>query len=137
MEEIIKAAIMVEEQARDMYLKAKEFATTESQKELLQRLADEEQGHKEKLETMDFQLDVKYDNRIAETLSLTPLDEFGDLKEILQIAMKREDAERETYIMLRDSCESEESRDIFEQLASEEKGHKELLRKEFALMFGD
>ncbi|MFP4424789.1 MAG: ferritin family protein [Candidatus Woesearchaeota archaeon] len=136
MEEIIKAATRAEEQARDMYLRAKELATTGAQEELLQRLADEEQGHKERLESMDLQSGITHDSRIAESLSLTPLDEIADLKEILKIAMQREDTERETYIMLRDSCGSE-LREIFDQLASEEKGHKELLRKEFSLMFED
>ncbi|MGM5487843.1 MAG: ferritin family protein [Nanobdellota archaeon] len=134
--EIMDAAIRAEEQARDMYLKARDLATTDSQKELLERLAHEEQGHKEKLESLEVsELGQPHDATIAEKLTLTPLNELAELKEILILAMQRENAERETYEMLADGCEGD-TKELFRKLASEEHEHKELLKKEFALMFG-
>ncbi len=52
-----------------------------------------------------------------------------ELKRLLSIAIKREVEAHEFYRKIADSIENDSVREIFEQLAAEEMGHKDLLEK--------
>ncbi len=52
-----------------------------------------------------------------------------ELKRLLSIAIKREVEAHEFYRKIADSIENESVSEIFEQLAAEEMGHKDLLEK--------
>ena len=138
-EKIIQDAIKAEVAAHDLYAKASEMVSVPSTKDLLTNLAHEELKHKQMLESMDLNKLGEFDSDatidVAQNLAMTPLDELNDVQEIMQLAIRREQAEHDNYEHLKSAFTSNDVKALFEKLSVEESKHKALLEKEYALMF--
>jgi rubrerythrin len=134
LKQILESAIKKEEYSYQIYMRAIEMTEVDSVKTLLQKLADQELLHKEKLETLDFN---KIGARvipgkigkidIAEELMMAPLEEFGSLSELFKFAMKKEVEAREMYKQLAESVDDENVKKLFGMLSEEEENHRQIL----------
>lgn len=138
---IISTAIQIEQEAHDLYKKAQGQAGSEAGKELLGYLAEQELEHKAVLESLDLKKLEHIANEDLEALdfskklALTPINELEDLRDILKVAIERENQEMSAYARLKELACDKELEELFERLSSEENKHKELLEKEFSAMF--
>jgi hypothetical protein len=104
---------------------------------MLLTLSTQEKGHKERLEEMDID---KVRNSILpgalealpmhDDLMLTPINEFKELKEIFDFAIKAEQGAHDMYVSLGNAVSEQNAKHVFENLADEETKHKELLMAE-------
>ncbi|MBW2999278.1 ferritin family protein [Candidatus Woesearchaeota archaeon] len=134
LKQILESAIKKEEYSYQIYMRAIDMTEVDSVKTLLQKLADQELLHKEKLETLDFN---KIGERVipekigkidvAEELMMTPLEEFGSLSELFKFAMKKEVEAREMYKQLAESVDDENVKKLFGMLSEEEENHRQIL----------
>jgi len=134
LKQILENAIKKEEYSYQIYMRAIDMTEVDSVKTLLQKLADQELLHKEKLETLDFskigekvipEKIGKID--VAEELMMTPLEEFGSLSELFKFAMKKEVEAREMYRQLAESVDDENAKNLFSMLSEEEENHRQIL----------
>ncbi|MBN1503094.1 ferritin family protein [Candidatus Woesearchaeota archaeon] len=133
---ILEHAIKFEEYSAQLYMSAVEKTKVESVKRILKQLAGQELVHKQKLETLDYTtlgakviadkieaIDVK------DELMLTPLNEFGSLKEVFTFASKLEVDSRDMYQQLSNSVKEKKAKKLFSWLANEEEKHNTILRE--------
>lgn len=127
---ILKRAIQSEEDSYNLYNTAAQAARTPHTRSLLQELAQDEVGHKQRLEAMlagDPALIVEaghesqlVDLKIGDFLVAHPLKPNADFQDVLIVASKREEASHKLYAALAKlSCGVEERR-LFQFLADEE-----------------
>lgn len=136
-ENLISLAIEKEEEAYAFYTEAAEEASLKSSAKLLKELADQELGHKEKLQdameegvcesfTCSSVEEVK-DEGLSEYLVDIPLKASSSPQDILVVAIKREKGAHDFYQRLSELTGNQHHRVVFETLAKEEKKHKERL----------
>ncbi len=136
-ERLISIAIQKEEEAYDFYMQAAEHAELPSSAQLLKELAQQEAGHKEKLESA-------IGKGVCETFTCATIEEFeghdlsrylidvplepgSSSQDILIVAIKREEGARDFYTSLSELTTSADHRVVFETLAKEEQIHKDRL----------
>lgn len=138
-ENLISLAIEKEEEAHAFYTEAAEEASLKSSAKLLRELANQELGHKEKLQkafeegvcesfTCSTVEEVK-DQGLGEYLVDIPLRPSSSPQDILVVAIKREEAAHDFYQRLSELTGNQHHRFVFETLAKEEKKHKERLER--------
>ena len=141
---IIKTAIQREKDAHALYTSAADRVDAQHAKALLQDLAAQEAGHRNRLEgILAGDAFRKIDNarqkqvedlKITDYLVEVPLDEDSDFQDILIVAGKREKASHDLYSSLAQVTDDEDVAEVFEFLAQEELTHKnrvETLYEEF------
>lgn len=129
-EHVLDFAIEGEEQAVRFYTLLAGRAKKPWMKSVFESFADEERGHKAKLEAIkvgDLQLpapeqvqDLKISDYLVE---VKPTDEL-DYQEALIVAMKREKAAFRLYTDLAKVAQDEQVKQLFSALAQEEAKHK-------------
>ncbi len=133
-QDILKTAIQREIDAYTLYSTAAERVKLPHAKELLQDLATQEVGHRNKLEALlagnvfrvlsKTQQKQVTDLKITDYLVEVPLAADSDLQDILIVAGKREKASHDLYAALAKVAEDETTVKLFEFLAGEEATHK-------------
>lgn len=141
LERMIRLAIRRESEAYNFYSEAAKSSQLSSSAKLLHELAQQEVTHREKLEKA-------LKEGVCETFSCGSVAEVNDLKlsdhlveiplrsdsspqEVLQVAMKREQASHEFYKALSQQSTHAAFRAVFETLAREELDHKNRLEKTY------
>ncbi len=137
--QLISLAIRREEEAYEFYTKAAEEATLQSSEKLLQELAKQEIGHKEKLmEALKEDVCTTFtcatvaeieDLGLSKYLIDIPLKPDSTPQEILVIAMKREEGAHSFYKALSELTGVANHRTVFETLAKEEQRHRDILQQ--------
>ncbi len=128
-QDILKTAIQREIDAYTLYSTAAERVKLPHAKELLQDLATQEVGHRNKLEALlagnVFRvLSKTQQKQVTDYLVEVPLAADSDLQDILIVAGKREKASHDLYAALAKVAEDETTVKLFEFLAGEEATHK-------------
>ena len=133
MDDILRTAIRREIDAYNLYSSAAEMAATSHIKDILTDLANEEVGHRDRLERLlaksvgllsKAQKKKVVDLKITDYLIEVPLAPDSDFQDILIVAGKREKASYDLYSALAIVAEEDEVIRLFEFLANEEMGHK-------------
>lgn len=131
---ILRTAIQREIDAYTLYTNAAEMVEAEPARGVLRDLAAQEVGHRKRLEGLlagrVFRVISSAQERQVQDLKITdylveePLDSESDIQNILIVAGKREKASHDLYAALAQVTEDEETRRLFEFLATEELAHK-------------
>lgn len=131
---ILQQAIKNEESAYLLYSTAASATRSPHIRDLLQSLAQDEVGHKQRLQEMlagDPGLIVAaghegqiVDLKIGDYLVLEPLSPDADLQTVLIVASKREKGSHDFYAAMAGLTCGVEERKLFEFLAEEELSHK-------------
>jgi len=134
MDNILRTAIRREIDAYNLYSSAAEMAATPHAKDVLTDLANQEAGHRNRLERLladksmsllsKAQKKKVVDLKITDYLIEVPLAPDSDFQDILIVAGKREKASYDLYSALATVAEDDEMVRLFEFLADEEMGHK-------------
>ena len=130
LEEILDYAIDMEQMAVDLYTKIAEQAQTEHNRKLFLSFADEERGHKSKLEMVKKGkieigvTDEVQDLKIVDYANDVELSAKPSYQDILMFAMKQEKQAYRLYTDLAAKAERQEIKDLFLSLAHEEANHK-------------
>jgi rubrerythrin len=129
-DEILEFAIAREQEAVDFYTDLAGKAENARMVQVFKDFAQEEAGHKEKLESVKAGQQLLpaagkvTDLRIADyTVDVKP-DEATDYQNALILAMKREKASFRLYSDLAATTDDDNVRTLFESLAQEEAKHK-------------
>ena len=128
--EMVEFAIDQEQQAVDFYTELASKVQDEHVKETLLDFANQERGHKAKLEAVRDGRKVELASQQVPDLKisdyLVEVDPKPDLsfQGALIIAMKKEKAAFRMYSDMADACEDPGLRDVFRFLAHEEANHK-------------
>lgn len=138
---IIEYAIEKEKEAEEFYLSISKEATTSGIKEMFVSFAGEERKHQTTLENLlsndidenirDYKLkwiaDIKRSNYIVDMTYRKGME----YRDILQLAMKREEKALALYNDLQEKSESEDQKRVFMILSQEEAKHKLALETEY------
>ena len=139
-DEIMEFAIAKEEQAIDFYTKAGTIMKRPRLQEMLSDLADQERGHKRRLEKLrsgeegDIPRHIVGeipDLQIADVTETTEITADSDYQDLLTVAMKREEKAHNLYTLLASNSTESGLRKLFELLAQDEARHKLALEKEY------
>jgi len=136
-EEILRFAIEQEERARDFYLALAERVTSPQVRKAMLDFAEEEAGHKRKLEEvlagrMDaLPTEAPEDLRLSDAMPELAATPDMDYQAALQVAMKAEDRMRQLYEGLAASARDDAMRETFLALAREEGEHKLLFERAY------
>ena len=141
LEEILEAAIEIEQQSYTTYTMAQKIVKNSSSKKFLEELAQEELKHKEKLlsiindkkkiATLGSRAGKIQDLKIVDVMKDTSLSDDADYQRILVYAAKREKATHDYYISLAVGLEGTKIGELFSKLAQEELVHKSKLEQEY------
>ncbi|MCP4290281.1 MAG: ferritin family protein [bacterium] len=130
LEYILDYAIAMEQKAVELYTMIAEKATSRHDKELFLSFAQEERGHKIKLENVKSgkteigNLEDIADLKIADYANDVELTDPASYQDILIFAMKQEKQAFRLYSDLAQRAENEDIKDMFRSLAQEEANHK-------------
>ena len=130
LEEILDYAISTEQAAADLYTKIADQAKSESIRQTFLSFAQEERGHKAKLELVKAgQIELGetgkvQDMKIADYVNDIEITDDSSYQDILVFAMKQEKQAFRMYNDLADRAGNEEMRNLFLALAHEEANHK-------------
>jgi len=139
-EQALKVAIDAEIRAYTLYTNTSKKVSGAGTKTMLQELAQQEMGHRKKLENVVAQQDFnvlgktvpKQSRGIAEFLVASEeLDAKATTQEVMIFAMKEEEKAFNFYSTLKDQFLDTELENLFSGLADEEKGHKIKLEDEY------
>jgi rubrerythrin len=129
-DEILDYAIGQEQAAVDLYTRMADMTRHEHVKRLFLSFAEEERGHKAKLERVKagkreiLARQHVQDLKLAEYLNDVTLDENPTYQDVLIFAMKQEKQAFRLYNDLAARADTEELRELFLALAQEEAKHK-------------
>lgn len=132
--DIIYYAIRREADAAAFYHMAEERSNP-GVKKAFKELADEEENHKRKLESLDLEeipsVELKEQKGLglSELLQDIPFSSDMSYAELLRMAIKKEEASEKLYLSLSNLIKEEGLEKIFLLLAQEESNHKERLEK--------
>lgn len=135
LQEIIDYAVEKEQEAMDFYQELAAKVKHEAVAVELKNMALMEQGHRDRLKRMDVSAGVqggatpKENLKIAEYLVDVKASPTMSYRDVVQLAMKRELAAMRLYTDLGKIVASPSARQLFEQLAAEESGHKMYFEK--------
>lgn len=136
-DEIIEFAIQREEAAIKTYGKMSETAKTPGLKDLLLELQSEEKQHKKLLQDIteeqiaSFPKEEVIDLKISDYLTEEPPSEDMNFQDLLILAAKKEQNAVDLYTKLKEDAESNELKELFDFLITQEKTHKLKLEKEY------
>ena len=136
-EEIIQFAIKKEEEAANLYEKARGMTENIGARKMFEELAEEEWKHKEMFErlredeVMDRQSEDVPDLKISNYLVETYLQPDMEYQKILILAMKREEKSVKLYTDMKKYAKNPILNKLLETLIQEEKKHKLRLEKEY------
>jgi len=135
-EQVLEYAIARERVAFDFYSQLAAWVRRPEIKERLQEFAQQEQQHREKLETVKAGEAMSEDDDIegvvlGEVDEEVRLDQYMNYAAVLMLAMKREKEAYELYMRLAENTEIEALKHIFLELAQEEASHKLWLELEY------
>ena len=144
-EQLISLAIKREEEAYNFYMDSSKKSELSSSAKLLEELAKQEVGHKEKLKealgdgvcdtfTCTSVSEVE-DLDLSKYLADIPLEASSSPQDILVIAIKREEAATNFYKALSELTQHTSHRTVFETLAKEEQEHKDILQQMYDDIF--
>lgn len=128
-EEVLDFAIERETESQDFYMKLAERMENPKMREVFEKFAAEELGHKMKLEAVKHgeiligQKDVMSLGIADYVVDVEPQPDM-DYADALVLAMKKEKAAYRLYLDLASVAEDEELTDMFLSLAQEEAKHK-------------
>ncbi len=129
-DEILDFAIQNEQQAADFYEKLSKDAKETAMQETFAHFANEEKGHKFRLEKVKEdgvyetnQQDI-LDLKISDYLVSVPSSGEMSYRDALVLAMKREKAAFRLYMKLAEMAPSADLKKLFKNLANEEAKHK-------------
>ncbi len=138
---ILDNAIKEEQYFHEFYKALAEKANEPAVKKELLKLSEQELIHKEKLRSLNFErigdkiiADAIDEFDIEEEIALNPIEEFRNIKEMLEFAIKQEVLAKVTYLKMAKTINDDEAMNIFEMLAEEEKKHELLLTGKLALL---
>ena len=128
---VLDHAIAMEQAAVDLYLQLAERIKTEIMRDVFRAFAQEERGHKAKLEAFKAgkrpalgAVEMVQDLRIADYTSDVMLSDGSSYADILVFAMKQEKLAFRLYSDLSERAGDAQVRDLFMALAQEEAKHK-------------
>ncbi|MHC4461385.1 MAG: ferritin family protein [Planctomycetota bacterium] len=139
-DEILELAIAREEDANQFYMILAERATNAEMRKIFEDLAEEELEHKAKLE-----LEVVKTGRVVTATEEPDLETKGDTetigpdvdmdyKDMLIMAMQKEEASFRLYVDLTGRIVNEDARETLMALAEEEVKHKLRFETEYELL---
>ena len=129
-EEILDYAIMMEQRAVDLYTQIAEQTHSETMKQVFLGFANEERGHKSKLEKVKAGDRIigaavpVQDLKISDYINDVALSDEPTYADILVFAMKQEKQAFRLYSDLAQRTDDAEIRELFLALAQEEAKHK-------------
>jgi rubrerythrin len=138
--EILEYAIARELDANRFYLALAERVTDPAMREVFEELADEELEHKAKLELEIFKTGRTLSPQEAANLTLNEQADYSgpeldmSYKEMLLMAIDKEEASFRTYINLLGTVSDSESREVILAIAQEEVKHKLRFETEYDLL---
>ena len=139
-EQAIKVAIDAEIRAYNLYFETSEKVSGSGTKTMLKELAQQEMGHRKKLENViargDFKVlgktIPKQSRGVEEFLVASKeLDTNATTQEVMIFAMKEEEKAFNFYTSLKEQFLGTELEKLFDGLAAEERGHKIKLEDEY------
>lgn len=133
LKEIIENAIKEEEFFYHFYNDLAALTQNEKIKQALLELAQFEQNHKEKLQSLNFEgfiPDKITEIEVADLNILKPVNEFKTLKETLQFAIKQELFAKTLYSSLAQATSDEKAKELLEMLSQEEAKHEQILMEQ-------
>lgn len=140
-ESVLKRAIEMELQAYNLYTGAAAKTENDPIRQRLLELAEQEKGHKAKLEDVlagnvrwalrRSKAEPVTDMRLSDHLDGGSLDPDADYQDVLLFAARRERAAHEFYKAMAEKVDDRLVQDVFEMLATEELRHKYLLEKTY------
>ena len=140
--EMLEFAISKEVEAYHFYLALSRRVDTQKIQGILENLADEELEHKERLELEMMKAGrtvtrehrpPRSDSDYIITDSPSPLD--MEYKDLLLLAMEKEEAAFRTYVNMAANVDDEESQEMLLELAEEEVKHKLRFETEYNELF--
>lgn len=134
---LIEFAIEKEEEAAAFYRDCSKRASRKEMQETFIRMAEEEEGHKLKIER--FNRDTIESGELKQVPNLKISDYLSDMEfrpgmnyaELLVLAMKREEKSHALYSGLAEQTDDLSIKKLFQILAQEELKHKLRLEKEY------
>ncbi|MGO8705650.1 MAG: ferritin family protein [Candidatus Brocadiia bacterium] len=132
---VVRNAIRKEQQARNLYLRARKLAQDPATRTLLDSLAGEEASHAALLRGEGLKAFLAsqpppiQDLRITEFLVPRKLSSQATFQDVLVYAMKREAASYWAYQALAETAEDGPARRLFRRLAQEERLHRNRLER--------
>jgi len=145
-QEILKKCLLHEKEGLDFYREAATQVVRERARKALETLIEEEQGHIESLFARYSGEDI---GDIRSFLAQPPHIESPliqalekglepDLasRKVMELAMRLEEDNRETYRRLAGECTDPDIRAVYEKLARDEDRHYQIVESEYAHMMG-
>ena len=136
--QIILDAVQIEIEAKEFYDKISKQIKDDYLKELFEGFSKEEGKHaeiltqilnQEKIEVSNFNFETDF--KVSETIEMPEVNENMDLKNAIGLAMKNEEIAMKNYLLLADSCDDPQLKNVFQDLAAMERGHKNMMEVEF------
>ena len=136
--QIILDAVQIEIEAKEFYDKISKQIKDDYLKELFEGFSKEEGKHaeiltqilnQEKIEVSNFNFETDF--KVSETIEMPEVNENMDLKNAIGLAMKNEEIAMKNYLLLADSCDDPQLKNVFQDLAAMERGHKNMMEAEF------
>jgi rubrerythrin len=139
--EIISYAKIAEDNARQFYLNAAKNAEQRNVKEYLESLADEEQGHSDRLEALRKNIEKSgslpslhqdiHNLGYADFIQPAKLDADATYKDVLEVAMANEKEAIKNYESFSRYVDNDEAKKLFDLLAEEERKHLKRFEEEY------
>jgi rubrerythrin len=127
-DQILEVAIQQEQAAYEMYQELAERAANEPARRAFLDFADEELGHKAKLEEIR---EGRLPQLVPEKVAAPQASEALDYQQALIVAMKAEQKAHDLYMGLAQAAEDESLADVLRGLAQEELKHKLRFESEY------
>jgi rubrerythrin len=140
-EVVLKRAIALEEESVTMYTIAANAVKNAPVRKRLLEMADQERGHRTKLEEMltgnirwairRSKAEPVTDLRLSDHLEAKPIDANADYQDVLLMAARREKASHDFYQAMAEMVDDKLAKSVFEMLATEELRHKYEVEKTY------
>ena len=136
--QIISDAVQNEIEAKEFYDKISKQIKDEYLKELFEGFSKDEGNHakvlteildQEKIEVANFSFETDF--KVAETIEMPEVNAKMDLKNAIGLAMKNEENAMKNYLLLADSCDDPELKNLFKDLGAMEREHKNMMEVKF------
>ena len=134
---IVEMAIGEEIAASIFYQEASDKVEDPYLKKMFAELAEDERGHERILETILTSDTVRQyfraavDLKVAETVDKPELSMQMKPADAIALAMKNEEDAMNQYLQMADACDDPDKKNVFVDLATMERGHKNKLEKAF------
>jgi rubrerythrin len=135
--EVMGFAVQKEAGAVALYEEASTMTTRAEAKKMFEELAAEERRHREiregleKKDVSDYTLREVPDMKISDYLTEVEFSPDMEYRDILVLAVKREEKSKSLYTDLARRTDDPETKKLFEVLAQEEAKHKQRLETEY------